>query len=366
MRLLLIGYELDDNSPALAWQGRVANALAGYCEKIIAVADKVGEFKPRPNVEVRSLPGRPWGIPRKLGSAVLLNPWFSKLCKMERIDACFIHMASRWAYRLAPTWRLLGIPVLVWYAHGSVSWPLRWAHRCADRIVTSTPQGFRLPSNKCYVIGQGIDTTLFSIQRDKTKDNKKLIYVGRIAPRKRIDLLLDVVRLLRLKHQLPVQLRLIGKPITVEDEEYAHRLRQRTEHDDFDQCVHFAGFIPMSKTPDEYRDAFLHINVSNTGSMDKTVLESLACGCPVLTSNEAFEHFLVESGYPEFFLHGMHPAAIADQVAAIYGNQQRYSPESMHALITGKHDLDSYACKVIDNLQAIISLRQSTSGSTHQ
>jgi glycosyltransferase involved in cell wall biosynthesis len=40
--------------------------------------------------------------------------------------------------------------------------------------------------------------------------------------------------------------------------------------------------------PDYYRRASLFINLSTTGSLDKAVLEALACECPVITTNEAF------------------------------------------------------------------------------
>ena len=38
------------------------------------------------------------------------------------------------------------------------------------------------------------------------------------------------------------------------------------------------------------------INMSNTGSIDKAVLEAMACGIPVITANEAFEPILARWG----------------------------------------------------------------------
>lgn len=353
MRLLFIAFELDEDSAVLAWQGRVANALAAHCEQVVAVAEKVGRYEPADNVEVHALPGRPWGIPRKLGSAVLLNPWFYRLCRRRRIDACFIHMAAPWAYRLAPAFRLLDLPTLVWYAHGSVNRALRWVHRCADRIVTSTPEGFRLPSNKCHVIGQGIDTKLFVLTRPAGMQNHTLVYSGRLSSRKRIELLIETLALLRGEHALPITLRLIGGVITSADQAYLAELKADVQRRQLGPYVRFDGHIPMSTMPAVYNDAFLHINVSQTNSMDKTVLESLACGCPVLTSNEAFPGLLNDAGYPQFILADDSPPAIAQRVAELYRTQDQYAPEAMRALIVGHHDLDSYAGKIITQLGAI-------------
>ena len=38
--------------------------------------------------------------------------------------------------------------------------------------------------------------------------------------------------------------------------------------------------------------AHVMVNMSATGSLDKAVLEAMACGLPVVTANEAFVHLL--------------------------------------------------------------------------
>ena len=137
-------------------------------------------------------PGRAGAIGRR--AAALGAAW--RLARRERVDAVFVHMAHRQAYRLWPVFRLLRLPVLLWYAHGAVTWHLRLAHRSVDRVISSSPEGFRLRSARAHFIGQGVDTQLFSL-RPPAAARPHLLAVGRISRRKRLDLLVSMMAHLR-------------------------------------------------------------------------------------------------------------------------------------------------------------------------
>jgi glycosyltransferase involved in cell wall biosynthesis len=354
MRLLIINYEMDETSAVLAWQARVAKELAQHCDFVAVLTERVGHFEPPPNMYVETLEAKPFGLPRRFGLALLLNRQVWQLCQRYRIDACFIHMAADWAFYFYPSFRLLRIPVLMWYAHGTVTARLRLAHTCVTRVVTSTPEGFRLPSRKVAVIGQGIDTDLFQPPAYSLEPKNDLITIGRVSRRKRIDLLLDVMNCLRRSSRAAdVRLRIIGPMLTVDDLNYEAELRRRVWNMGLQDRVDFVGFVPQEHTPTFYQRAFLHINVSRTGSMDKTVLEALACGCPVLTSNEAFREIL--AAYPEFIINDDHPEAIATQLIALYSQRDQYAVESLRALVVGRHDVHTYCRKILKHLNELRS-----------
>ncbi len=349
MRLLLINYEMDADSAVLAWQARVAQELARRCELVAVLTGRIGRFEPPPNMRLELREARPLGLPRRFGLAFLLNGQVWRLCRRERIDACFVHMAADWAYFLAPALRLRGIPVLLWYAHGTVSARLRLAHACVTRVVTSTPEGFRLPSRKVHVIGQGIDTALFRPPDGYAEDRREVLTVGRVSRRKRIDLLVATMAELRRMPGAPdLRLRIVGPRLTADDQVHDAELRRQVAELGLAGCVELAGFVPHADIPALYRAAFLHVNVSRTGSMDKTVLEALACGCPVLTSNEAFRELLAP--YPELVVADERPAAIAAQIAALYAQRARYAPGDLRALVVGRHDLGAYCDRVLEQI----------------
>jgi len=350
VRLLVINFEMDRLSRSMPWSPAVVDRLARSCELVVVMTSRIGAYDPPPNVRVELIQARPLGIPSTVGSW-WVNVQALRLLLRCRFDACFIHMAMGWAYRLSPCFRLLGLPTLVWYAHGTVTDELHKAHRHATRIVTSTPEGFRIPSEKVRVIGQGVDTDLFQLQPLAPMRNE-IIAVSRISPRKRIELLLDVMEELRRRPGTEgLRLRLVGTTITAEDQYYDLRLRERMWLRGLQEAVDFVGFVPQAFLPACYQRAFVHLNVSGTGSMDKTVLEALACGCPALTSNEAFRELL--AGYPEFLLHDPRPVAIADAVLDLHRRRDAYDRTALRRLVVGRHDLDGYVEKVRVNLEEL-------------
>ncbi len=289
---------------------------------------------------------------RLFGLRWLANLLAWKVCRKHRIDRCFVHMSMEWVYRLKPTFFFLNIPVLLWYAHGSVSWRLRLAHKMSDRVVTSTRSGFRLKSDKLRIIGQGIDTRLFALT-GKARDKHLILSVGRISRRKKIDTLLAVLKCL---NELPggehYRLRLVGGTLTRDDQSYLHDIKSLIEQMGLSDRVEFAGHVNRENLPAEYQRAAIQVNVSSTGSMDKTVLEGLACGCPTLTSNVAFRD-LLSAGMHELFIEEVDPCQMAKRIDGICRGNQRYSEEDLRAIVTNEHDIRSYIDKVVSNIMEL-------------
>lgn len=352
MRLLLITFELDTHSPALAWQARVAAELGRLCDRVVVLTHRVGAFEPQRNVIVVTLPRILQRAPaRWVGGRWLINVLVWRLWQQHRFEAAFVHMNMEWAYRLAPAFTALRVPVLLWYAHGAVTGRLRLAHRCVDAVVTSTPEGFRLPSRKVRTIGQGIDTTAFSIQPVEHRA-ADIITVSRISARKRIEILIDALAVLRCARPAePLRLRVVGSALNDDDRDYARGLRTRVRRLNLEADVDFVGHVPMSDIARYYASAFVHVNVSTTGSMDKTVLEALACGCPVLTSNVAFADFF--RSHPECLLDDDTPEAIAARILDLYDRRSVVDRESLRRLVHGRHDVATYCKKVVGELRRL-------------
>ncbi|MFW2437768.1 MAG: glycosyltransferase family 4 protein [Arenicellales bacterium] len=352
MRLLLITFVLDETHPALAWQVFVVRELAKKVERLYVLTSMVGETGSLPsNVEIIVPPVRPLGIPHRFGGRWAFNRELYRLCKKHSINAVFVHMAMEWAYILYPGFKLLKLPVVMWYAHGSVTYRLRLAIHCVDRVVTSTPEGCRVDDKKIRVIGQAINTERFKIESNRLLEN--VLYVGRISQRKRVDLIYQVYKEL---HDVEgngdsICFDIVGAPLNEEDLRYDSKLRTTIWQDRMEGNFKILGLVPYERIPDFYETAFLHINVSETGSMDKTVMEALASGCPVLTSNSAFFELLEE--YPEFLIEDDRPEAIAEKVQHIYQRREQYNPHKLRSMVQDGHDLDTYADRILSSFRGL-------------
>jgi glycosyltransferase involved in cell wall biosynthesis len=62
------------------------------------------------------------------------------------------------------------------------------------------------------------------------------------------------------------------------------------------EVVEFSGALPHERIVEVYQRADVMLNTSKTGSIDKAVLEAMACALPVVTSNEAFRVMLAPWG----------------------------------------------------------------------
>lgn len=346
MRLLIINFEMNTNSPVLAWPVRVVQELAPRFEQITVLTEIVGTLPDNlpDNVQIEVMPRRPLGIPRRLGSGFLINNQLSKLIKKHKPDACFIHMAHRWAYRFWPTFKRHGVPVLIWYAHGAVTWHLKLALAACDAAVTSTPQGLRLSSPKVHIIGQGIDAALFS-PPEPYNPRAEIVSVGRLSASKRQHLMLEVLH--ELRKQQPEQgwkLVLAGPNLTGADTAYQDQVLQRITALGLQQSVTLTGALTQAQTVDLYKSASIHLNLSQTGSMDKTVLESFACGCPALTTNIAFADMLRD--HPLMFSDKDEAATLAQKIIALRGH---YSRNDLRHLVLGQHDL-AHWCDQVEGL----------------
>lgn len=338
MRILLINYEMNEESPVLAASVALVNELAPRVESLTVLTEKIGKYKLISNLYVEEIPRRPFGIPKSLGGGCLAIFQLYKLLQKHPCDVCYIHMAHKWAYRFWPVFKFYKIPVLMWYAHGSVKWHLYLATWCANKIVTPTDESFRINTSKKTIIGHGIDAQLFNPPAARTP-LPEVVSVGRLSPRKRPMLAVDVLAALRAQDPTtPWRLKLVGPCLGAADEAHLKEVRQHIAALGLEAAVDITGPLTQAQTVDLYKTARLHLNVSQTGSMDKTVLESLACGCPVVTTNEAFQ------AMPEIFCPS---SAAADLAKALLSAQDRLSPEAARALVTGQHDLAHWADEVM-------------------
>lgn len=287
MRLLILTQKVDANDPNLGFFHRWIEEFARQCESVIVICLYEGRYQLPKNVRILSL-GKESGVSRMK----YLRRFFTYIWKeRENYDAVFAHMNQVYVLLGGFIWRMLSKKTSLWYAHGSVSSSLRWAEKCVDIIFTSTPEGFRLKSKKIHIVGQGIDQSLFAIpKKEKHQDTFKIISVGRIGPVKHLEVLIRALPLVM--QTIPqAELHLYGSPQTSGEKEYLRELETLVTQEGLGGKVHFDGPVVYSDLPGVLADADVFAQASQTGSLDKAVLEALAADIPAVSTNEAFASF---------------------------------------------------------------------------
>lgn len=276
MKLLIVTQAVDTEDPVLGFFVRWIEEFAQHCEKITVICLRKGEYALPDNVEVIAL-GK---VPRLARAAQLWN-----ICTSYRseYDTVFVHMNPEYIVAAGWLWKLMHKRVALWYTHKSVNLKLRIAAAFSDIIFTASKESFRLNSSKVRVMGHGIDTEFFSPDTNVVRGGW-MLSVGRLMPSKRHDLAI------RMAVNEDKELHIAGEgPERKHLEVLARELGAR---------VQFLGGLNQSQLRDEYRRAAHLIHTSETGSLDKVVLEALACELPVRTNDPALK--MLESANPAY------------------------------------------------------------------
>ena len=267
MKLLICTQAVDSNDPILGFFVRWIEEFAKHCERITVICLRKGNDTLPPNVEVIALDD----ASRLLRAAQLCN---ISLLRHSGYDAVFVHMNPEYVVVAGILWRLMNKKITLWYTHKSVDMKLRFAELFSNIIFTASKESFRLKSKKVRVMGHGIDTDFFSPDTNIARGDW-LLSVGRLMPSKRHDLAI------RIATQEGKELRIAGEGL--ERQHLEALARELHVH------VRFLGPLTKSQLRDEYRKAAYLIHTSETGSLDKVVLEALACGLPVRTNDPALK-----------------------------------------------------------------------------
>lgn len=276
------------------------SSLGFFCSWITAFAR---ELEPRP-IEVWCLrssawPDQPSSVTVRSfgkGRLVVLSEFVSRIL-FGNYDGVFVHMSPIWMALGGLIWKLRGTRTALWYTHGTKTFALRVACLFAGTVFTATKDAFPLPQKNVRPIGHGIDEAFFEAGSGRAAhsiDGTRCLSVGRISRRKRVaeslSLFADLVQ-----EDPHAMYRWIGEPRTDDDRSYFAEVRLEIVKLGLQDRVTFVGPLPPQTIVQEYLSSDLLIHLSATGSLDKVVLESLACGCPVFSTNSATKEADMES-----------------------------------------------------------------------
>lgn len=360
MRLLIFNLRMDADDGVLGFTTDWVNALAARCEHVFVITMDAGAIRVAPNVEVVSV-----GKERGYGRArILLNLYREtwKVLRHGRVDGCFAHMNYVFALWASPLLKLFRTPIMIWYAHGSVPPLLRPATFMADRMVASSASGFRLKTEKLRIIGQGIDTERFAPRPEGVRDGPfRVLTLGRISRIKRIEVVIDAIA--RLRDQAPavdIRCDLVGDPLDEDGRAYRSELEARIVERRLEGRVRLLPGVPFHSAHEVFAGADLFVNSGDTDSVDKTVLEALSCGTPVITSNKAFEELFPPALKPLSLIPKNDVEALANAILAVH--QLSPADRIAHAslgrrLVVEHHSLSGLVDKLMNEMRALIAAR---------
>lgn len=276
MHLLIITQRVDRTDPILGFFHGWMTELAKHCDTITVIGQQVGEYELPKNVTVLSL-GKEAGTPRW---RQICRFWFLIMRQRSQYDRVLVHMTPIWVALGWPVWALLPRSVYLWYEHArGRGWALSVALHVCKKIFGATERGLSRISPRRVILGHGIDIDAF--RPGESREGNTIVAVGRITPVKRYDLILRTFAALPASFQLCIA----GGAFTDQDDSELHRIRALIEELNIGPRVHMDWVAPADMPVFlGHGTLMLHAAI---GGLDKCILEAMACGCPVVTTNEA-------------------------------------------------------------------------------
>jgi glycosyltransferase involved in cell wall biosynthesis len=344
MRLLIITQAVDLDDPILGFFHRWIEEFATYADIHVICLRKGRSALPH-NVTVHSL-GKEHG-----GNRLLFALRFYSLVWRLRTSyyAVFVHMNPEYVVLGGLLWRLWRKKVALWYVHKSVTWRLRIAALFVDHILTAVSNSISLKSRKVRALGHGIDVDAFPFATNDFDGPIDIRTVSRMSRSKGIHTMLAACDLLA-NGGMPFRFTAIGGPVTSDDEAYVDELHRSTAHKAHEKSVRFTGPVSHESVPRSLSGAHLFLNMSQTGGLDKAMLEAMLLGIPVMSINPTVRSLLMPYG---LFLETDSAERVARGIREFYrrttDDKQRIA-RSLRNIVSAEHSLNRLATAILQKL----------------
>jgi glycosyltransferase involved in cell wall biosynthesis len=291
VKLVFLTQTVDAGDAVLGFVPRWLAGLARHCAEVRVIALEAGDLSTLPeNVSVRVV-GRRGRLLRWLRYRAHL----SEALERDGFERILAHMVPRYVLLARGPAARAGVPLYLWYTHAGVDRRLEQALAAVERVFTASPESLRIDTRKRVVTGHGIDLEHFRQRDEQASAHPRILSVGRLtAAKDPLTVLAALAELVGRGHDLALDW--VGGGMTAADVEYGKRVTQRVAELGLVERVRFAGAVPYREVPRWYADSTLVVNASLTGSLDKTVLEAMASGRPVVSCNEAIPPALAALG----------------------------------------------------------------------
>jgi len=332
MKLLIITQVVDKEHPILGFFHRWIEEFSKHVEVLHVICLEEGVHNLPKNVRVHSL-----GKEKGRGRLGYILEFYRLIISLRfEYDRIFVHMNQIYVLLGAPVWKLLKKKMTLWYMHGSRPWSLTLAEKLVAAIYTGSAESFPIASKKVVVTGHGIDTERFTASAaQKTRD---LITVGRITAVKNLQGLCAALTVLRNTH--PVTLTIVGEARTDSERAYEAALKAQLDRDGLTEIVTFLGKVGQTELPSVLASAKVFVTMAQNGSLDKAMLEAMACGLPVIAMAPG------AASLPLGTANTATPEAFTHELKKVLESGVTFVPEYV-AYVRGQHSLTTLIPKLL-------------------
>jgi len=206
----------------------------------------------------------------------------------------------------------------------------------ADRIIAECPQDeedlirlYNADPMKITIVPCGFDPAeLWPVSKALARvalgfapDERILLHLGRLVPRKGIDTVIQGFARLRKHHDITARLLIVGGESERPDAQLTpelNRLQALAEKEEVADDVVFVGRRGREELKHYYNAADIFVTTPWYEPFGMTPVEAMACGAPVVGSNVGGIKFTVRDGETGYLVPPKDPEAVAERIAYLY------------------------------------------------
>jgi glycosyltransferase involved in cell wall biosynthesis len=296
MKVLVISQIVDLDDTFLGFFHSWIKEFSKNFSKTTVICLKRGRYD-LPGIEVLSL-GKEVKPSRYLYILKLIKYAWTR---RDEYDAVFVHMNQEYVLVLGWLWKILGKRIYMWRNHHIGSRLTDLAAAFCDNVFCTSKYSYTAKYKKTIFMPVGIDTDVFTRKLDINRNPDSIMYIGRVSPIKKVDMLLHVLKNIRDKG-LRFTATICGDHIP-SDLAYVNTLKNFVKENNLEDRIKFIKGVPYSETVKLYNQHEICVNLSHSGMFDKTIFESMACEGIGVSSNlnlkgEISDNFLYEYSNP--------------------------------------------------------------------
>ena len=345
MRLLIITQKVDSEDPILGFFHSWIEKFSLRFESVLVICLQKGKFDLPKNVQVFSL-----GKEKNLSKISYIFNFYKLIWKHRKeYDSVFVHMNQIYVVLGGLLWRAWHKKIALWYVHRQTSVSLWIATKLVDNIFTSSPQSFKIKSQKVIYVGHGVDSSQFISPSHREENKINILHVGRITPIKNLETLISATEILN-KKASNFMTTFVGEATSEGDLKYFDKLKSMIKAKNLEKVITFKGKVPNTKIQEVYYRANLSVNLTPEGGWDKSVIESIMAKCPVFASNLALLPVFGEYKN-SFIFEYQNPEDLASKIEIFLADTNRdVIMENLQREVVKKFDLNILIQKISDNL----------------
>ena len=276
MRLLVVTQAVNLDNQAMGFFHGWIEELAKYSETIHVICLEEGRRTLSPHVHVHSL-GKEGGRSRLKYIFRFYRYIFSL---RNDYDVVLVHMNSEYVVLGGLFWKMMGKRIVLWRNHKMRDLYTWIAVHFASKVCYTSPSAYVAQFKNAVKMPVGIDTEFFKPGGENPIE--PLLFLGRLDAVKKPDIFLEAISRLAEEGKF-VRVDVYGDP-SPGREAYAIALKEKYRH--LSNVAFYPG-VPNEQTPSLYASHAVYVNLTPSGSFDKTIGEAMACGCIVVVANDA-------------------------------------------------------------------------------